>query len=82
MWSYNFYDMMLSTELLQHHMINLYIYILGLFIEKAYSELLERKVVYIPKPTSSHATDVSEVKINHGSLQSDWTSAQAWSRDT
>ena len=49
------------------------IYILGVFTEKPYSKPLERTVVYIPIITLSHATS-HDFKINHGSLQSDWTS--------
>ena len=50
------------------------IYILGVFTEKPYSKPLERTVVYIPIITLSHATS-HDFKINHGSLQSDWTAA-------
>ena len=48
-------------------------YILGVFTEKPYSKPLEGNVVYIPIITLSHATS-HDVKVNHGSLQSDWTS--------
>ena len=48
----------------------LYIYILGVFTEEHYSKPLEQNVVYIPITTPY---DVSDVKINHGFLQSDWT---------
>ena len=49
------------------------IYILGVFTEKPYySKPLEGSVVY--SPTKSSSRDVSDVRINHGSLQSDWTS--------
>ena len=55
------------------------VYILGVFTEKLYSKPLKRNVVYIPIITLSHATshDFNDVKINHGSLQSDWTSARS-----
>ena len=49
-------------------------YILSLFTEKPFSKTVERNEVYVSIITSSHMT-VSDVKINHGLLQSDWTSA-------
>ena len=52
------------------------IYILDVFTEKPYSKPLERNVVYSPIITLSRATsyDFNDVRINHGSLKSDWTS--------
>ena len=56
-----------------------YIYILGVFTEKPYSKPLERNVrVYIRSLHSNNniePSNVNDVKIDHGSLQSDWTSA-------
>ena len=46
----------------------------GVFTEKPYSKPLERNVGYIPIITLSHARS-RDFKINHGFLQSDWTSA-------
>ena len=56
------------------------IYILGVFTGKPYSKPLEHNVVYIPIITLRHATshDFKWRQINHGSLQSDWTSATSW----
>ena len=56
-------------------MTSINIYILGVFTEKPYSKLWERNVVYIQIITLSHATshEFNDVKINNGSLQSDWT---------
>ena len=53
------------------------IYILSAFTEKAYSKAVERYGVYVSIITLSHMTE-SDVKINHGPLQSDWTSATSW----
>ena len=61
-------------------LLNLNIYILDVFTEKPYSKPLERNVVYIPIITLSHPTsyEFNDVKIIHGSLQSEWTSAMSF----
>ena len=50
----------------------LYIYILVVFSEKHYSKPLKCNV---HSNSNVEHCDISEVKINHGSLQSGWMSA-------
>ena len=52
--------------------LNFIIYILCVLTEKPYCNSMERHVIYIQITTSSHVT-FNDVKINYGSLQSDWT---------
>ena len=49
-------------------------FLLKLYTEKLYSKSLERNVVCTSIITFSHMM-LSDIKIKHGSLQSDWTSA-------
>ena len=52
-----------------------YIYILGVFTKNPYSKPSECNVVYITTTTNIEPGDVEDIKINHGTLQLDWTSA-------
>ena len=54
-----------------YHLLHLNICILSLYTEEPCNKPVEYNVLYIPMTTR----DVSEVKTNHGLLQSDWTSA-------
>ena len=58
-------------------MLSIDIYTLGVFTESPVVKSLERNVVYIPIITLSHAThmNLNKVRINYGSLHSEWMSA-------
>ena len=55
-------------------MLFLHIYILGVFTEKPYSKPLECNVPVLYS-NNIESRDITDVKINHGFLQSDWMSA-------
>ena len=62
-YQYAHFDRMLTY-------LHSYIYILGVFTEKPYSKSSQPIVFYIQ--INIEPSDINDVKITHGSLQSDW----------